>query len=282
MSLNIWVVEAKVKQNKIRFINSYGVQETSPAEDKAEFFSILEEEIMLTLDGGGMLCMEMDANDKLGKGYIKGDPHEITSNGKLLINIVERYNLVVINGREKCAGLITRMRRKGNIIEKSVLDYFIVCQALFQMVMQMIIHEDRKNVLTKFSKVKGKVNLILSDHNPLELEVNIPWNMKIIEKRTAVYNLRNKECQNKSLEYTDNCDILTRSLINQDVQTGGKMWIKNLKYIIMQNIRKIRLTNKYKSQLQIEKFQIETQGPHLFFFTLIVMLRENCIYVYYS
>ena len=57
MSLNILVVEAKIKQNKIRFINSYGVQETRPAEDKAEFFSIMDEEIMLTLDGGGMLCM---------------------------------------------------------------------------------------------------------------------------------------------------------------------------------------------------------------------------------
>ena len=75
---------------------------------------------MLTLDGGGILCIEMDANAKLGEGYIKGDPHEITSNGKLLINIVERYNLVVINGREKCAGLITRMRRKGNIIKKGI------------------------------------------------------------------------------------------------------------------------------------------------------------------
>ena len=90
MSLNVLIVEVSVRNNKIRFINSYGVQETSPAEDKAEFYSILEEEILLTFDAGRMLCMEMDANAKLGSQTIQGDPHEMSSNGKLLMCLVER------------------------------------------------------------------------------------------------------------------------------------------------------------------------------------------------
>ena len=48
MSLNILVVEATIRKSKIRFINSYGVQESSPADERAEFYSILEEEIQLT------------------------------------------------------------------------------------------------------------------------------------------------------------------------------------------------------------------------------------------
>ena len=46
--------------------------------------------------------------------------------------------------------------------------------------------------------------------------------------------------------------MLTNCLINKDVSSGGRIWIKNLKYIIMQNSRKIRLNKKDKSQSNIE------------------------------
>jgi hypothetical protein len=253
MSINVLVVEATVRNSKIRFINSYGVQETSPAKDKADYYSTLEEEIQLTLDAGCMLCWETDANAKMGPDYIKGDPHEITPNGKLLLSLIERHNLVIVNGTDKCAGIITRMRRKGNIIEKSVIDFFIVCQTLFQLVTRMEIDEDRNYVLTKFSKYKGKTHVIKSDHNPLKLEVNISWNMKIVKQRVELYNLRNSECQKSFYEFTSKSDMLTKSLIEKDVRTGGRMWIKNLKYIIMQTFRKIRINKKDKSTLRIEK-----------------------------
>ena len=218
---------------------SYGVQETSPAEDKAEFYSILEEEILLTFDAGRMLCMEMDANAKLGSQTIQGDPHEMSSNGKLLLCLVKRYNLVVVNGTEKCSGVITRMRKKGATVEKSVIDFFIVCQSLYQMVSKMDIDENRNTVLTKFSRNKGKTFIVESDHHPIKLELNIPWNTKIVQKRTEIYNLRNTECQEKFLEYTNKSVIMTNSLIEKDVKTGGRLWIKSLKYVIMQNFRKV-------------------------------------------
>ena len=188
----------------------------------------------------------MDANAKIGLDYIKGDPYEMSANGKLLISLIERQDLVIINGTDKCFGLITRMRKKGNTVEKSILDYFIVCRALFQMVTMMVIDEDRDYILTKYSKCNGKTKLIVSDHNPLKLEVNISWSMKIVQERQEIYNLRNKECQNIFFQNTNNSDILTRSLINKDIMKGGKLWIKNLKYMIMQSFRKIRMNKKNK------------------------------------
>ena len=80
----------------------------------------------------------------------------------------------------------------------------------------------------------------------MELELDMSWNSKIIQKRKEVYNLRNRECQRNFLEYINNCDILTKSLVQKDVQTGGRLWIKNIKYIIMQTFRKVRLTYKDK------------------------------------
>ena len=101
--------------------NSYGVQETSSAEDKADFYSILEEEILRTFEDGRMLCLE-----------IQGDPHEMSANGKLLMCLVDRYNLVVVNGTEKCSVVITRMRKKGNNVFLTFSKYANHCTRWFQ------------------------------------------------------------------------------------------------------------------------------------------------------
>ena len=42
--------------------------------------------------------------------------------------------------------------------------------------------------------------------------------------------------------------MLTNSLINTDVRKGGKLWIKNLKFCILQNFKKIRFNSKVKSK----------------------------------
>ena len=74
-----------------------------------------------------------------------------------------------------------------------------------------------------------------------------------MEERKEIYNLRNKTCQIKFFDYTNNSDILTKSLINKDVKTGGKLWIKNLKCMIMQTFKKIIITSKDKSNQKIDK-----------------------------
>ena len=44
--------------------------------------------------------IEMDANAKVGKKVVKGDPHEMTNNGKLMLDLTERQNLVITNKRK--------------------------------------------------------------------------------------------------------------------------------------------------------------------------------------
>ena len=103
MSLNILVVAATIRKMKIRFINAYGVQECAANDEKVEFYTILEDEILSALNSGNMICIAMDANAKLGKKYIKEDKHDISNNGRLLLSLVERLNLVVVNSTSKNA-----------------------------------------------------------------------------------------------------------------------------------------------------------------------------------
>ena len=58
----------------------------------------------------------------LGKSNILGDTHEISNNGRILLNLVERLNLVVVNLTRKCQGTTTRMRNVKNKLEESIIN----------------------------------------------------------------------------------------------------------------------------------------------------------------
>ena len=263
MSSNVLIVEAKIKNMKIRFLNAYGVQECAAIEDKIQFYSILEEEISIAIDSGNMLCIAMDANAKLGKKYIYEDTHDISSNGRLLLNLIERLNLVVVNSTKKCQGTITRTKMVNNKLEESIIDYFLVCQDFYSYIESMIVDTDRKYVLTKYTKKKDKNYTIESDHNPLIIEINIPWNSKIQQDRIEIFNLRNSDCQREFFKSTNNGDVLTKCLINRNIREGGKLWFKYLRFKILQNFKKIRINKqKTKEDLKISELIDQNRFKH--------------------
>ena len=104
------VVEIELKQKKVRIISGYGPQENWPEEKRMPFFIALETEVEKATLAGRSVIIEMDANAKLGKRFIKEDPHEISPKGLILANIVERQMLVVGNGTDICRGPITRKK----------------------------------------------------------------------------------------------------------------------------------------------------------------------------
>ena len=125
--VEVLVVEGNIGTNKVRFINGYGTQE-GPQEINSPFFDRLDFEIKSAQLVGTLICMELDANSKLGSKHIPGDPKEQSSNGKLLEKVVEDNELVVVNGTDLCEGVITRFRKTINDCEESTIDFFIVCR----------------------------------------------------------------------------------------------------------------------------------------------------------
>ena len=68
-------------------------------------------------------------------------------------------------------------------IEKSVIDFFIVCQKIYDLILTMNIDEERLYTLTKYASKKGKSKKVESDHNILSCKVNIEWKTNKIEKK---------------------------------------------------------------------------------------------------
>ena len=58
----------------------------------------------------------MDANAKVGNKVVPGDPHEVSDNGKLLLDLVERQNLRILNSSPKRSGVVTRHRATEQIL----------------------------------------------------------------------------------------------------------------------------------------------------------------------
>ena len=182
----VLVVEATLANDKVRFINAYGPQEDENDEIREGFFSRIDQEIKSSKLSGAMICLEMDANAKLGSGIIQGDPKVQSKNGKLLENILVENDLVVVNAQKICKGIITRYRKTVSSEEKSVLDYFIVCRRFFAMVKNMIIDEERAYSLTKYSGRTGVKNIKESDHNTLILELNLNWKTMVTEPAECI------------------------------------------------------------------------------------------------
>ena len=104
----------------------------------------------------------------MGPQYIEADPHSHLPNVRILAGIVDRHNLVVVNGlSDKCEGLITRKRVTVDKTEKSIIDHVIISDDLKSLLVSLNIDEDRKHVLEKVTKTKLGIVRTKSDHNVL-------------------------------------------------------------------------------------------------------------------
>ena len=120
------VVDINGNFGSIRTINCYGPQENLPLETRNGFFIELECRIISAKSAQQLICIQFDANSKLGNGIIKGDPHFISANGKIMADMFSRQNLIVFNATDKCYGVITRYKKTAQRTEESVLDYCLV------------------------------------------------------------------------------------------------------------------------------------------------------------
>ena len=116
-------------------------------------------------DNDCLVIVELDA--KVGKEVIKDDPNQMSNNGKLMLDVIERQNLHIANSCDLCEGTITRERRVGEKSEKSIIDYIIICDKMKRFLTAMTIDDRRDYVLSRYMKTKTGTKTITSDHNIL-------------------------------------------------------------------------------------------------------------------
>ena len=136
---NILVTRIGLDDQAIRIILGYAPQETEAVETREHFFTELEIELSECKLAGDVPVLIGDMNAKLDEREDKS-LHGTTSNGKLLMELVESQELKVLNFERKCSGKWTHVIRTTGA--SSVLDYVSVTSELLKNLKDMIIDED--------------------------------------------------------------------------------------------------------------------------------------------
>ena len=136
-------VEFSVGKQKFLCVAGYGPQLGDKQDRKSKFWKYLDEEAKSVIDSDIGLIIQMDTNAWAGPDIIPGDPNKQNSNGKYFQKFLQdNPALTVVNSLPSCEGVITRQRTTTQGDEKSVLDVFIVCFKVFQLMKHMTDHMD--------------------------------------------------------------------------------------------------------------------------------------------
>ena len=187
----------------------------------------------------------MDGNLWAGKEIIPNDPRPQNKNGQLFEQFLKRNShLSVVNGLDLCEGLITRRRSREGKIEKSVLDFFIVCNLVLPHVTRMVIDEDRRHVLTNYEQVRrgGKANDTDHATEYIDLDLEI---VTAKPKRQEVWNFKNKEAQKKFQVLTSETEEFSNCFKNNlPILKQIENWRNALNSNIKKAFKRVRIKSK--------------------------------------
>ena len=241
------VVLVMIATIPVRIIAAYGPQENANNEKKEKFWEFMEEETnKADLENQGLI-IQMDGNCHVGNEIIKNDPNKQNNNGKLFVEFLDRNpTLIVANKLKSCQGSITRKRDVQNRTEKAILDFILLNEKMSQFMQQMVIDEKREFCLSNFGQIKKNKRVIETDHNTMfaDFDINIP---KRKPERIELFNLRNKICQEKFTQETQEDTQLIRCFENElPLEIQSKNWLGIFNSILHKCFRKIRVVKNDK------------------------------------
>ena len=152
---------------------AYGPQEYSSKQETDDFYENISIQLNRALIAGEPVVLAGDFNAKLGKDIILQDIHDMSSNGRHLLNLINNFELVTVNSYEVCQGIFTRVNNK-NCCERSVLDYLFVTTDLCNSISSMIVNEEK--LYTPWRNLKKAKRY--TDHNAIIFTLNIPTSHK--------------------------------------------------------------------------------------------------------
>ena len=189
------IISAQLKFRNInaRVIAAYGPQESTPAEDRKNFFDDLGIEVENAGIAGDIPMLIGDLNSKIDK---QNDQLVACSpNGELLVNLVSQNDLAAVNHYPGCRGKWTRENRM-NDDEKSVLDYVFVPHVLYETISEAWIDEEL--LFTPFYTKGNKRSQTIqyTDHN----SIYVNFKINLIPKQNKIDKNMGWKITEKGLE----------------------------------------------------------------------------------
>ena len=232
-------VKLIIGSKQIRLILTYGPQEYSSKQEIDDFYENINIQLNRALIAGESVVLAVDFNAKLRKDIIPQDIHDMSSNGKHLLNLINNFELVTMNSYEVCQGIFTRVNNK-NCSERLVLDYLFVTTDLCSSISSMIIDEEK--LYTPWCNLK-KVKRY-TDHNAIIFRLNIPTSHKKERKtnKHTVWNFNDMHGWNKFRQVTqDDKQLIDCWNASASFEACYQQWNNRLNYLIHTCFKKKRV-----------------------------------------
>ena len=121
-------------------------------------------------------------------------------NGKLMLDLIDNNNLILLNGHADCRGEVTWQQRE----RKSTIDYLIVDEEMHQRFKNMIIDEQKEEFdLSDHNMLTAIFTLENNDHNQFKDKAYTKMTyVKINEETSSNFTtqVKTKLCHNTTLE----------------------------------------------------------------------------------
>ena len=238
-------VEIFVKMMKIRCCIAYGCQENDNVDRKQAFWKYLDEDVLLAHNSGSGFILHFDGNLWAGKDIVPGDPRPQNRNGKLFQEFLEKNpHLSVVNALPECEGLITRSRMKNVVKEKSILDFFVVCDRVLPFIKKMVIDEEKRYILTNYQNVKRGGEAVDSDHFTQYMDLDLQFESEK-PQREEIYNFKEREAQLKFMKLTSETKEFSKCFADETpLLQQVEKWREKLENVCKKSFSKIRIRKK--------------------------------------
>ena len=230
----VWV-KLDNKKVRARIGVVYMPQENVPLRIIKRIYDTIMEEIEEAIQQGEKLILLGDLNCKIGE-EIEGNKPEVSKGGKVLLQMVKKYNLVIVNKTEKCKGLWTR-EENG---QQSVVDYMIIRKEHEADVDEMAIDEHKE--LTPY-RMEGE-NIIYTDHHMISTTFNMYYSEKARMQQKYISSRGYKKFKSKIRE-----EKISEELTKKNFNRSYDIWSNK----VLQIVDKYSETRKKKSQWKVNR-----------------------------
>ena len=177
----------------------------------------------------------------------------MSSNGQILLNLLQRQNLTVANVSDKCKGTITRHRTTVDREEKAVLDYLIFCDKIGPLFDTMTIDESRTYFLKKFVTTRGLDSKVESDHNVIVAKFCLKCQTKPPVIKREIFNFHNKDAQMEFAKFTEKTDKFSKCFDDsKPIEENADKFFKTLDDAFHRCFKKIRIKSKSSKEPSCE------------------------------
>ena len=224
----LWI-KCKDKNWSWRIATVYGLQESQVNDEETEqWFYNLERELATCSEEPLLIVGDFNAHVGNDESGINGNNEKINRNGKKIRELIERRNLTLLNSTELCKGLWTRVSKD----EKSIIDLAICNEPMLTQIHEMVVDEERQNVISRVRKIAGKFVEIPSDHNTIT--ITIEGDITKTNTREVIWNVSNERDQQRFNKITETVTMHENWNNFKDINKKYKRWSKQVKSLMHQ------------------------------------------------